>query len=262
MSASSIELKHVCTSITNIKTRGQMGYVEIEGDRICTLLAKAGHKIIGSKEEQMKQIEVWLTDDSIPTNTVRNLSTLKEVMNPSNTIRDVIMVSHDVKVNVDYDFKRKLNSNGTTLPFRTIDEMTKFRGSANYLRNIKRQRANPTMVAYCAHLAKQNVRQSSSPRKFAINHFLRALVQKISPFVEFDCSYEVLSEILKEYGVSTSRLKSAKRFPFKANVIANTSSNRKLIRELLKALNYEDNEEVFQKFFDILIFKEVSQWML
>jgi hypothetical protein len=237
-----------------------MGHVEIEGERICTLLAKAGHKIIGSNEEQMKQIEAWMEDDSIRTNTVRNLSTLKDIFNPKSSVDDLVMVSHDVKVNVDYDFKRKLNSDGTTSPFRNIDEMTKYRGSANYLRNVKKQRASASEVAYCAHLAKQNVRRGSSPRKFAINHFLRALVQQVSPFVRFDCSYEVLSEILRDDGVSASHLKNAKRFPFKANVIANTGSNRKLIRGLLKALNYEDKKEVFQKFFDILIFKEVSQW--
>jgi hypothetical protein len=234
-----------------------MGHVEIEGERICTLLAKAGHKIIGSNEEQMKQIEAWMEDDSIRTNTVRNLSTLKDIFNPKSSVDDLVMVSHDVKVNVDYDFKRKLNSDGTTSPFRNIDEMTKYRGSANYLRNVKKQRASASEVAYCAHLAKQNVRRGSSPRKFAINHFLRALVQQVSPFVRFDCSYEVLSEILRDDGVSASHLKNAKRFPFKANVIANTGSNRKLIRGLLKALNYEDKKEVFQKFFDILIFKEV-----
>jgi len=260
MSAYSIELKHVCTSITNVKTRGQMGHVEIDGERICTLLAKAGHKIIGSKEEQMEQILAWLENESIPANSVKNLSTLKDIFNPKSSIDDLVMLSHDVKVNVDYDYKRKLNSDGTTSPFRTIDEMTKYRGSANYLRNVKKQRASASEVAYCAYLAKQNVRRGSSPRKFAINHFLRALVQQVSPFVRFECSYEVIGEILRDYGVSSSHLKNAKRFPFKANVIANTGSNRKLIRGMLKALNYEDKKEVFQKFFDILIFKEVSQW--
>lgn len=258
MSASSIELKHVCTSITNLKTRGQMGHVEIESERICTLLAKAGHKLFGPKEEQMEQILAWLEDESIPTNSVKNLSTLKDIFNPKSSVDDLVMVSHDVKVNVDYDYKRKPNSDGTTSPFCNIDEMIKYRGSANYLRNVKKQRASACEVAYCAHLAKQNVRRGSSPKKFAINHFLRGLVQKVPPFVGFDCGYEVISEILREYGVSASHLKNAKRFPFKANVIANTASNRKLIRGLLKALNYEDKKEVFQKFFDILIFKEVQ----
>ncbi len=258
MSAFSIELKHVCTSITNVKTRGQMGYIEMEGERICTLLAKAGHKLSGSKEEQMEQIAVWLKDESIPTNAVKNLSTLKDIFSQKSSADDLVMIARGVKVNVDYDYKRKLNSDGTTAPFCNIDEMTKYRGSANYLRNVKKQRASAQEVAYCAHLAKQNVRRGSSPRKFAINHFLRALVQKVPPFVEFECSYEVIGEILKDYGVSASRLKNAKRFPFKANVISNTGSNRKLIRGMLKALNYEDSKENFEQFYNLLIFKEVQ----
>lgn len=258
MSALSIELKHVCMSITNLKTRGQMGYADIDGERICTLLAKAGHKLSGPKEEQMNQLMVWLGDTSIPINRVQNLSTLKEIFNTKSGVDDLVMVPHDVKVNVDYDYKRKLNNDGTTLPFRDIDEMTKYRGSANYLRNVKKQRASASEVAYCTHLTKQKLRRGSSPRKFAINHFLRALVQQVTPFVRFECSYEVLSEILRDYGVSPSHLKNAKRFPFKANVIANTGSNRKLIRGMLKALNYEDSKENFEQFYNLLIFKEVQ----
>lgn len=258
MSAFSIELKHVCSSITVFKTRGYMGYVDIDGERMCTLLAKAGHKLSGTKEEQAAQILAWLADESITTYPVQNLSSLKEIFNTKSSIDDLVMVTREVKVNVDYDYKRKLNSDGTTSPFRNIEEMTKYRGSANYLRNVKKQRASASEVAYCAHLAKQNVRRGSSPRKFAINHFLRALVQQVPPFVRFDCGYEVLSEILREYGVSASHLKNAKRFPFKANVVANTGSNRKLIRGILKALNYEDSKENFEQFYNLLIFKEVQ----
>lgn len=111
-----IEIKHVATEVTNIKTRGQVGFYEYEGVKYPTVLAKAGNKIDGSKLEQAMELLKMFYDDEIAYNEVSTLASLRDIVDPTKAVNDLVSVKTCVKVNTDYDFKRRpvnVDSDGT-----------------------------------------------------------------------------------------------------------------------------------------------------
>jgi hypothetical protein len=102
-----IEIKHIATEVTNIKTRGQVGFYEYEGVKYPTVLAKAGNKIDGSKLEQAMELLKMFYDDEITYNEVTTLASIRDILDPKKAVNDLVSVKTCVKVNTDYDFKRR-----------------------------------------------------------------------------------------------------------------------------------------------------------
>lgn len=251
-----IEVKHVATEVTNMKTRGQIGFYRYKGKKYPTVLAKAGNKIDGDKREQAERLLELYHDDDIQYNDVKSLASLRTIMDKNDPIDDLVSIKTRVKVNTDYDYKRKPESENSTLPFISIAEANLYRGCAKNLRK-KNIKALPHRVLYATHLAKSNVRHRGSPKEFLIRHFLKALMQGVKPFPPLcNISQQDVADILEDVGVTLSKVKDASsRYPFVFNTIENTASNRKLIKYLLKKLNLVD---IYTEVLDILIFKGLS----
>jgi hypothetical protein len=107
------------------------------------------------------------------------------------------------------------------------------------------------MVEYHQHRAKHKVRQRGASRDDCLRHFLRALTQEVAPFTAYPGHVPIL-EKLKRLGVSLNQLKNARRTPFVAQVVFNNTSNRRCIRELLRALGYASSDR-YRAWIDLLV---------
>jgi len=224
--------------------------------RLYLLLAKVGHKLPGNKVEQAAALWKHTFDEEIETYEMKRLSTIQDILSDQNFVDDLVMVVNERKFSLDYDYKREVLEGGFTKPHKSMDDFKRFRAVANTLREKKGQRATPELVKYYQTRAKQNVRSRGSAKADCIRHFCRALVQGVKPF-EMPKSYIDVSNKLKVYGVTVNSLKNAKRNPFAANVVFNSSSNRSCIRAMLKALGYQSTDK-YQAFLDLLIHPGLS----
>ena len=223
---------------------------------IYPLLAKVGHKLNGSKEEQAKALWEHFHDKEIEIYEMKRLSTFRDVIDENSPIEDIIMLSEKRKYSLDYDYKRELLSDGTTRPHKTVHDIVCFRAVVSTLRDKKNQRAIPNDVKTYKDRSKQNVRMRFSNKEDCLRHFLRALTQCVYPFKSYNGYGQLLSD-LGRFNVTMDKLKNARRTPFVANVVFNNSANRKYIRVMLEALNYTSNNK-YKEWIDLLIHKGLS----
>ena len=251
-----LEIKHVATELTNMKTRGQIGFYEYQGVKYSTVLAKAGNKLDGSQMEQAQRLLELYQDDTIVYNNVVSLASLKSILDEKMPIVDLVSVHTKVKFNTDYDYKRKPVNELQTQPYTNIQEANIHRSCAKYLRrnNIK---SLPHRVLYATHLAKNNVRKRGNNKAFVIRHFLRALMQGIKPFPPLEnVTHQTIAEMLQDFGVTLYQIKDASsRYPFIFNAVENNTGNRRIVKQLLKVFKLED---IYTEVLDILIFKGLS----
>lgn len=224
------------------------------------LLAKVGHKLTGSKDEQA--IEFWkhYYDEEIESYEMNRFSSIQEILADDNPIDDFVMLSEKRNFSMDYDFKRKPKptGNGKTIPHDVMNDFLRYRQSSSNLREKKGIRATVERVDYYQDRAKQNVRSRGSARADAVRHWLRAQMQAVYPFTKIEgVSFSQIAKKLSDYDVSVSNIKDARRNVFIANMVYNSSKNRRLIRDLLKLFNYETDDN-YQEFLDLLIHKGIS----
>ena len=222
------------------------------------LLAKVGHKLEGSKDEQAQELWEHFYDEGIETYVMKRLSTFRDIIDEKSPIDDIIMLSETRKYSLDYDYKREPFSDGSTVPFQTIHDIVRYRGVASTLRDKKKQRATLKDVKYYQDRSrsKQNVRMRGGKIADCKRHFLRALTQEVKPFQPFG-SYGQVLQSLRGFDISVDMLKNAKRSPFTANVVFNSNANRKCIRDMLKGLGYKSDDN-YQAWLDLLIHKGLS----
>ena len=251
-----IEVKHVANQILNVKTRGQVGLYVADGKSICTILAKAGHKVGGSKDDQAQWMIDHYEDDEISKYEFQRLSSIQDVISDTNPIDDLVSVTEKRKISLDYDYKRHPVNATDTAPHKDVNQFRKYRQSVDYLRRLN-QRGSIDAVDYKFRLAKQNVRKTGSNSEFCIRHILRALVHGVKPFERPTLSYARLAILLQEYKVTLSKLKHAKDATFTPNMISDTVGNRAFIRAVLKKLGYK-TETNFKEFLELLLHKKIS----
>jgi len=224
-------------------------------DTIYPLLAKVGHKIIGDRNTQARTLWEHFYDEDIQTYEMNRLSSVQEIMSDS-SISDIVMLSEERKYSLDYDNKRVPREGGFTKPHKTIEDFLRYRAVSNNLRTKKNIRATTDLVDFYQNRAKHNVRKRGTNADDCIRHVLRALVQRVHPFSN-NGTYVELAIKLKEFGVNVDQLKNARRTAFCTNVVFNSTSNRNLIRRMLKALSYQSNNN-YQEWLDLLIHKGIS----
>jgi len=246
-----LEIKHVCSEVLNIKTRGQVGHYEYEGHKYPTVLAKAGHKIDGDKKVQALQMKEWFYEENITYNEVSTLASLRDIFDEKKLVNDLISVKSKVKVNTDYDYKRMPLSSGNsdTMAFKSIHEVKKYRSCAKNIR-AEGEKSTAYNVQNAVKLSTNNIKKSGGSRVFVIRHFIRALVQGALPINLDEISYSDISIRLERFGVSVSKLKDAKRSTFVQNVVLDTPQNRSLIKNLLKEFGKQD---IYRQVLDILL---------
>lgn len=221
----------------------------------CTLLAKVGHKISGTEEEQADILYKEYYEPDINKYTMKRLSTIHDILN-NNDINDLVVLDETRTFSLDYDYKRKPIDEHNTMPHETMEDFLRYRNCAQNIREKKKIRATPELVNQYQHRSKNNVRKRGSDKQDCIRHFLRALLQDVTPFKKVH-TYVELAQKLAHYGVSMNNLKNANRKPFVANVIFNNSCNRRLIRKMLKTLNVQSDNN-YQEYLDILICPSIS----
>ena len=220
------------------------------------LLAKVGHKLQGSKAEQAQALWKHYFDEEIESYEMKRLSTFQDILDPNSPIEDIVMVTEIRKYSLDYDYKRKPMLGGATVPHQHVNDIVRYRGVVGNLREKKKLRATPERVEYYQSRAKQNVRSRGTSKEDCLRHFLRGLTQCVYPFKPYDGYGDILKR-LSCFGVTLNKLKNAKRTPFVANVIFNSSANRSYIRKMLKHLGYQSKDN-YQEWLDLLVHKGLS----
>lgn len=148
-----LEIKHVADEVESIKTRGQIGYLP-SGQ--VTILAKCGHRPPSSTDQQdtMTSEGNWLREhverarqgrDLIDSYEQETLPSIKTILESEGTL-DLTTQVRSRKVNIDYDYKRKIvrdpeNKNQIspfTVPHRNRSEMLQYR---NEMESIRRNRS-------------------------------------------------------------------------------------------------------------------------
>jgi len=248
-----IEIKHLANKVLNIKTRGQIGYVN---DSICTLLAKAGHKVAGTQDEQASWIVKHYSDKEIEKYKFTTLAGIQEIINEESPIEDIVSLPQERIISLDYDYKRYPIGENETAPHKNINQFMKYRQSADYLKRL-RQRASIDAVDYKYKRALQNVRKTGSNRAFCTRHMLRAIVHGVKPFMKLEYSYSRLAVEMREFGVSLSQIKHAKGSRFTPYMIEDTSGNRSHIRKVLKTIGYKSVDN-YGEFLEVLLHKKIS----
>lgn len=251
-----IEIKHVANKVVNIKTRGQVGIYEENGKSICTLLAKAGHKVQGSQDEQAQWILNHYKDARINKYNFTTLSNIQEIINEYSPIDDLVSIPQERIISLDYDYKRYPINAHDTAPHRDINQFIKFRQSAEYLKRLG-ERASVDSVDYKYKRALQNIRKTGSNKEFCMRHILRALLHDVKPFTKPAMSYAALASHLREYGVTVSKIKHAKGAKFTPNMVQDTTGNRAFIRKVLKHLKYETTTK-YSQYLELLLHKKIS----
>lgn len=193
-----IEIKHIANRILNFKTRGQVGFYKDNLNSVCTILAKAGHKIAGTPDEQAEWIIKHFNDTKIEDYTFSTLASIKDILNEESPIEDIVSLPQKRIISLDYDFKRAPINGCDTAPHKDINQFMKYRQSAEYLKRFK-QRATVDAVDYKFQRAKQNVRLTGSNKAFCVRHILRGLVHKIKPFGDIGMTYNAIASALREF---------------------------------------------------------------
>ena len=224
---------------------------------IYPLLAKVGHKIEGDKEVQAMTLWQHYHDEEIETYVMKRLSTFRDVIDPQVEIADIIMLDEVRKYSLDYDYKRKPIDGGRTVPHVCVNDIVRYRGVVGNLREKKKIRATPERVEYYQSRAKQNVRSRGTNKEDCLRHFLRALTQGVYPFRGSYNGYGEILNNLNHFDVTLDKLKNAKRTPFVANVVFNSSANRSYMRKMLKSMGYPSQNN-YQEWLDLLVHKGLS----
>jgi len=225
----------------------------------CPLLAKSGHRLTGDKHAQGRALWAHYYDEDIQYYVQKRLSTIKTVLFEKSPINDIIMLEEPKRFSMDYDYKRELLSDGSTRPFKDIDTFKRVRGVVSTLRDKKKMRATPELVSFYAQRSKQGVRVRGSSQDDCIRHICRALVQGVYPFsIDIPRYQYIVNRFagMKLY-VTIDQLKNAKRQPFVGNIVFNNSTNRSLIRSVLKQFHYK-SESNYQEWLDLLIHRGLS----
>ena len=225
---------------------------------IYPLLAKVGHKLpYDNNHEQAQALWEHFYDEDIQYYEMKRLSTLQDILDNNSSIDDLVIVTERRPYSLDYDRKREVLSDGSTKPHKTINDFKRDRGVVNTLRDKKKVRATAELVTFYSNRTKQGVRFRGSPVDDCTRHFCRALVQNVYPFKDTKTTYKVIARKLAEYNVTEDKLKNAKRNPFVANVIFNSSSNRSTVRKMLKLLGYE-SEDNYAQWLELLMDRGLS----
>ena len=251
-----IEVKHVANRLLNFKTRGQVGFYEEGNERVTTVLAKYGHKIAGSKDEQAQWILEHYKDETIQKYQFTTLSSIQNIIDEECVIEDILSVPEERIISLDYDYKRYPISQHETTPHQDLNQFLKYRQSVDYLKRL-RQRASIDAVDYKYQRAKQGIRKTGTNKEFVSRHILRALLQGVKPFTKLDMSYSKLAILLREFGVSLSKIKHAKSSIFSPNMVQDTSGNRAVIRKILRTLQYPTTDN-YGDFLELLLHKKIT----
>ena len=224
---------------------------------IYPLLAKVGHKLEGDEESQAKELWKHYHDEEIETYEMKRLSTFQDLLDSNSPFDDIVMVTEIRKYSLDYDYKRKPLKGGDTVPHEHVNDIVRYRGVVGNLREKKKIRATPERVEYYQSRAKQNVRSRGTNKDDCLRHFLRALTQGVYPFRSSCNGYGDILNNLKHFDVTLDKLKNAKRTPFVANVVFNSSANRSYMRKMLKSMGYQSQNN-YQEWLDLLVHKGLS----
>ena len=72
-----------------------------KNNSICTLLAKAGHKVAGSKDEQALWIMKHYEDSEIYTYSFTTLASIQDIINEDNPIEDLVSLPQERIISLD-----------------------------------------------------------------------------------------------------------------------------------------------------------------
>jgi hypothetical protein len=186
-----LEAKHICDEVLSIKTRGQIGWMTNEaGEKKVSLLARCGHRApleeflddTDKYEEvikvggQMKDQEDarWLveqyenTSEEIQPFHTKTLANVQAILDKKNPYDDLVNIHKDQRVNLDFDWKRKLVPDPSagpekegaddlfspiTHPFESLAEMLRYRKEVEKIRKQFKQKKNGEWVVHNGYKA-------------------------------------------------------------------------------------------------------------
>lgn len=191
-----LEPKHVGDTYGVFRTRGY--WLALRGK--ATFIAKGGHKIDGKPDEIMDTMEE-LFDAADPGSL--SYKRLVSVFNIADgDADDLINTDECRRTNFDWDWKRDLLPDGSSVPFHTVGDVVKHREAAKSIR-MTGKRADRTSVK----LRAAGVKVQGGSRETIRRMLLRAIVRRDGGWVyPYDWSYRVLANRL---GVKEQDIKNA-----------------------------------------------------
>lgn len=269
------EIKHMADKVVSVKTRGQIGQLET-GE--VTLLARFGHKvplseIFDDPEEYKRVMEAggvvrdtadaeWLLDcleriengrDEIDSYNSISLTSTRKMLESKGEL-DLIKCVTPKKINLDYDYKRKLlRAEGEdshpqiipfTVPHKNLAEMRQYRLQMEAIRKTGRV-ARPEMVIHRVAVKGRTTRISGGEPATVTRQFIRGVTQGKILLKEKIPPYHVFAEKLNIHALqrpdlssrdtktwSCNDIKNAKRGAWEPGCILPNGSLEALVEEL------------------------------
>lgn len=209
-----LEIKHFADDVAGVKTRGQIGWVYFEGEKIVTIQAKFGLKPpvtdIIEMDNRLASIKAldgeydrimsaggtakatlecgWILDqidrinngeEEIFEYTFYGLKNFNEIIKGGDEL-DLIQTKDTRKFNADFDWKRKLIAEGGvvspfSVPHRTLKEMLSYRGQVEKAHR-RNEPATPAKVIQMERLKHTKTRSRGGESARLVRTFLSGML--------------------------------------------------------------------------------------
>ena len=208
-----VEVKHVGDNALVMKTRG---YILKAGNSV-QHIAKCGHQIRGTYDDQAAQLEEYHNSEEIGTWRVSPLSSAQKIWDGK--VEDLISLPEDRRVNVDYDFKVIPDGFGGVRPPHDIEEFLSIRETVDNIRRTPKpdqsgygrpaRRATIDRVL----LARAGLRIRGSEEETLRRMFIYAIAQDLTGLYPRDSTGSKItqSKLAELAGVSITDIKNARR---------------------------------------------------
>lgn len=208
-----VEVKHVGDNAVVMKTRG---YILRAGTAV-QHIAKCGHQIHGSADAQGARLDAYHTSDEIGTWHVSTLSSTQKIWDRK--VKDLIKLSEERRVNVDFDFKIIPDGFGGFRPPEDLQEFLSIRETVdNIRRHPKPDEFGHTRPAKRATIdrvliSRAGIRIRGSEEESLRRMFLYAITQDIAGLYPRDNTGRKITQsaLADRAGISVTDIKNAKR---------------------------------------------------
>lgn len=289
-----LEVKGAASRVDGIRSRGQVATLD---DGTVTILAKCGHRPPrpgSGTDAEIKTAEgQWLLDHVnnaqqedalIETYQTQTLPSFAKIIAPGGP-DDMVMVQQEKKVNVDYDWKRKIQSAGeasgvspVTVPHQTVTEVVQHRRAMKRIRG-RGECATPEKVEAELSTKGKRTRRLYNDAGTIVRLVLRGLLQGKFEDQELCLSYGEMARRVTsvwrshQYDLETKKkvwtrdnVKNETRGLFEPGIVMPTTKNNRLLDDLCQGLELDGavvRDVVFSRdAFDEVLDRVVEQVVL